>query len=101
METYLVFRRNGWRTSAAQRLAAASSLEQGEQMSHAVSWVRSYVVAEPDGSLGSVCVFRASSPEAVRAHAARAELPVDEIVEVARTIVVRPDSEPAAAQREE
>jgi hypothetical protein len=98
METYLVFRRNGWPTHEGQRVAAACSHEQVEQMAPAVSWLRSYVVAESDGSVGTVCIYRASSPEAIRAHAERADLPVDEIVEVADTIVVRPDSELDIAQ---
>jgi hypothetical protein len=38
----------------------------------------------------------ASSPEAIREHAKAAELPVDEIVKVADTVVVRDDPVPAA-----
>ena len=91
METYLVFRRNGWPTSQRQRVAATCSREQIEQMAHDLSWLRSYVVAELDGSIGTVCVFHASTPEAIRAHAERADLPVDEIVAVAETIVERHD----------
>ena len=59
-----------------------------------ISWIRSYVLAESDGSLGTVCVYRASSPEAVRTHATRAGLPVDEIIDVADTVIVRPDPGP-------
>ena len=60
-----------------------------------IRWIRSYVVSEADGSLGTICIYQASSPEAIRAHAYRAGLPVDEIVPVADTVIVRPD--PAAA----
>jgi hypothetical protein len=35
------------------------------------------------------------SPEAIREHASRAILPVDEIIPVAHTVLVRPDPEPA------
>ena len=56
---------------------------------------RSYVLAESDGGLGTVCVYQASSVEKVREHAARAGLPVDEVVEVADTVIVRPDPAPA------
>jgi sporulation protein YlmC with PRC-barrel domain len=56
-----------------------------------VRWIRSYVLAEPDGTVGTVCVYEASSPEAIRRHAAAADLPVDEIVAVADTVIVRPD----------
>jgi len=55
------------------------------------------VLAEESGALGTVCIYQASSPEAVRQHAARADLPADEIVPVADTVVVRPDPEPAHA----
>jgi hypothetical protein len=46
-------------------------------------------------ALGTVCIYQATSPEAIREHASRAMLPVDEIIEVADTVVVRPDPEPA------
>ena len=59
-----------------------------------VRWIRSYVLDEGDGAVGTVCIYEASSPEAIREHAARAGLPVDEIIPVADTVLVRPD--PAA-----
>ena len=61
-----------------------------------IRWIRSYVVPEADGLLGTVCIYQATSPEKIREHADRAGLPVDEIVEVADTVIVRPDPEPAA-----
>ena len=36
-----------------------------------------------------------NSPEAIREHGSRAILPVDEIIPVADTVLVRPDPEPA------
>jgi len=48
------------------------------------------------GGLGTVCIYQASSPEKIREHAERAGLPVTEIVEVADTVIVRPD--PVAAE---
>jgi hypothetical protein len=65
-------------------------------MSSDIRWIRSYVLAETDGSLGTVCIYQASSPEKIREHAERAGLPADEIIEVADTVLVRPDPEPAA-----
>jgi hypothetical protein len=47
--------------------------------------------------VGTVCIYEASSPEAIREHASRADLAVDEIIPVADTVVIRPDPEPAAA----
>ena len=38
-----------------------------------------------------MCVYEASSPDAIRSHAYRAGLPVDEIVGVADTVLVRED----------
>ena len=57
-----------------------------------IRWIRSYVLAEPDGSVGTVCIYQASSPEAIRQHADAADLPVDEIVAVADTVIVRSDA---------
>ena len=96
METYVILRRNGWRTTDDVQIAARRSLEAAGQMAEEVGWIRSYVLAERDGSLGTVCVYEASSPEAVRRHAAEAGLPADEIVKVADTVVGRLD--PAAAE---
>ena len=95
METYLILRRSGWRTGADLEAAAARSIAEGERMEDDIRWIRSYVTAEPDGSVGTVCIYQASSPEAVRRHADAAELPVDEILAVADTVIVRPDPVPA------
>lgn len=91
METYVIIRRNGWRTADELHEAARRSTIEGDRMAEDVRWIRSYVVAETDGSLGTVCVYQASSPEAIRRHAYAAILPVDEIVAVADTVVLRPD----------
>jgi hypothetical protein len=96
MKTYVILRRGGWRTGADLEEAAARSTAEGDQMPDDIRWIRSYVLGETDGSVGTVCVYQASSPEAIREHANRADLPVDEIIEVADTVIVRPDPEPAA-----
>ena len=97
METYAILRRNGWKSADDLREAAARSTAEGERMADDVRWIRSYVTAEPNGTVGTVCIYQASSPEAIREHASKADLPVDEIVKVADTVVVRPDPVPAAA----
>jgi uncharacterized protein DUF4242 len=94
MDTYVIFRRGGWRTATELQEAAARSTAEGERMPEDVAWIRTYVLAERDGSAGTVCVFEASSPEAIRRHAAAAELPIDEIVAVSDTVVIRPDPAP-------
>jgi Protein of unknown function (DUF4242) len=96
METYLILRRAGWRTPDELQAATARSSDESEKRSEDVRWLRSYVVAETDGSLGTVCIYQASSPEAIRRHAYAATLPVDEIVAVADTLVVRHGPEPIA-----
>jgi thiamine biosynthesis protein ThiC len=92
MNTYLILRRSGWRSPDDLQAAAARSTKVGdEEMSEDIRWIRSYVLEEDGGSVGTVCVYQASSPEAIREHASRADLPVDEIIAVADTVLVRPD----------
>jgi Protein of unknown function (DUF4242) len=64
-------------------------------MADDIRWIRSYVLEEGGGSVGTVCIYQASSPEAIRRHAGAADLPVDEIVKVADTVVVREDPRPS------
>jgi thiamine biosynthesis protein ThiC len=98
MDTYVIIRRGGWQSPEDLQAAAARSTQVGdEEMSDDIRWIRSYVLAEDDGSVGTVCIYQASSPEAIREHASRADLPVDEIVPVADTVVVRQDPAPASA----
>ena len=94
MDTYVILRRSGWRSGEELQEAAARSTAVGEEMPDDVRWIRSYVLEEGNG-VGTVCIYQASSPEAIRAHAAAADLPVDEIVRVADTVIVRPDPQPA------
>jgi hypothetical protein len=95
MDTYVIIRRSGWRSGEELGEAAARSTKVGdEEMSEDIRWIRSYVLEEGEG-VGTVCVYQASSPEAIREHASRAMLPVDEIIKVADTVVVRPDPAPA------
>jgi hypothetical protein len=98
MHTYVILRRNGWKTPEDLEAAAMRSRRVGdEEMSDDVRWIRTYALAEDDGSIGTVCIYQATSPDAIRAHAERADLPADDIVPVADTVVVRPDPAPAAA----
>ena len=95
MNTYVILRRHGWRTAADLEEAAARSTAAGDLRPDDIRWIRSYVLGETDGSLGTVCIYQASSPEAIRRHALAASLPVDEIIEVADTVVVREGPVPA------
>ena len=98
MDTYVILRRGGWRSADDLQLAAERSRKVGdEEMSDDIRWIRSYVLEEGGGSVGTVCIYQASSPEAIREHGSRADLPVDEIIPVADTVLVRPDPAPASA----
>ena len=98
MDTYVILRRGAWASGDELGLAAARSSRVGdEEMSDDIRWIRSYVLAEPHGRVGTVCIYQASSPEAIREHASRADLAADEIIPVADTVIVREDPEPAAA----
>ncbi len=94
METYVILRRGGWRSGDELAEAAARSTAVGEDMADDVRWIRSYVLEDGNG-VGTVCVYQATSPEAIRAHASAADLPIDEIVRVVDTVIVRPDPQPA------
>jgi hypothetical protein len=96
MDTYVILRRNGWRSPEELEQAAERSTSEGDKTPDDVRWIRSYVIAETDGSLGTVCIYQASSPEAIRKHASAADLPVDEIIKVADVVKVREDPAPAA-----
>jgi thiamine biosynthesis protein ThiC len=98
METYVILRRGAWGSAQELEQAAARSSKVGdEEMSEDIRWIRSYVLSEPDGRVGTVCIYQASSPQAIREHAERAQLAVDEIIPVADTVVVRADPDVATA----
>jgi hypothetical protein len=98
MDLYVILRRNGWQTGEELQAAAARSTQVGnEEMPNDVRWIRSYVLDEGDGAVGTVCVYEATSPEAIREHASRAGLPADEVIPVLDTVLVRPDPVAATA----
>jgi hypothetical protein len=97
MELYAILRRNGWATPEDLQKAAERSTEEGNKEGSGVRWIRSYVTAEESGEVGTICIYEADSPEAIRAHADAADLPVDEVVKIADTVIVRPDPTPVSA----
>lgn len=97
MQLYVIRRRGAWKSAQDLEAAAAKSSQVGnEEMSDRVRWIRSYVVTEPDGTLGTVCIYEARDLESLREHARRVGMPGDEISPVADTVVVRDD--PAKAE---
>jgi hypothetical protein len=92
MNLYAIRRPSGWRTPEQLQAAAARSKHVGdEEMSADIRWIRSYVVREPDGGLGTICIYQASSPEKIREHASRADIPATDILDIVDTVIVRPD----------
>ena len=93
MNTYVILRRSGWKSGAELEEAAGRSTKAGDDMSDDIRWIRSYVLDEGAGAVGTVCIYQATSPEKIREHASMADLPVDDIIQVADTVLVRPDPE--------
>jgi hypothetical protein len=91
MNLYAILRRDGFTDGPTLEDAAARSTKVGEDMSDDIRWIRSYVLGENSGALGTDCIYQASSEEAIRKHAEVADLPVSEIIPIADTVVVRPD----------
>jgi hypothetical protein len=97
MQTYVILRRNGWATAGDLERAAERSIAAGDAIPDDIRWIRSYVLDETDQTVGTVCIYQASSPEAIRQHAETADLPIDEIIAVTDTVLIRPDPSPTAA----
>jgi len=93
MDLYPILRRDGFTDGPTLEEAAARSTKVGDDMPDDIRWIRSYVLGEPGGALGTVCIYQASSEEAIRAHAEAADLPISEIIPIADTVIVRPDPE--------
>ncbi len=98
MDTYAIRRRNAWQ-SPEEIPAERSKQVADDEFPSDIRWIRTYVIAEEDGTLGSLCIYQATSPEAIRKHAHRVGMPADEILNVADTVIIRPDpvAENAAA----
>ncbi len=90
MDLYAIFRRSGWAPDELEEATARSRAEM-QRRREELRWIRSYVLDEPDGRVGTVCYYQATSEEAIRAHARGAGLPITEIVKVAAIVVQNPD----------
>jgi uncharacterized protein DUF4242 len=100
MNTYAIRRKNAWRSPEEVQTVAKRAKDVADRdFVGEVRWIRSYVLAEADGTLGSVCIYQAVDDEAIRRHSRRVGMPADEITPVADTVVIRPDpvAEPVAA----
>jgi hypothetical protein len=101
MNLYVIRRRKGWKsTQELEKTASISSRIGNEEMPDRVRWIRSYVVNEPDGQLGTVCLYQGVDEEAILDHARRVGMPADEITQVAGTVIVRDDPQEATEAAE-
>lgn len=92
MKLFAIRRRSAWVDAAELGVVATRSAEIGDsEMPDQVRWIRSYVVSEPDGRLGTICIYEARDEASLREHAARVGMPGDEIDAIANTVVVRAD----------
>jgi hypothetical protein len=92
MQLYAIRRRGAWKTPQELEAAAAKSSQIGtEEMSDQVRWIRSYVINEPDGTIGTICIYEARDPESIREHARRVGMPGDDISPIANTVIIRED----------
>jgi hypothetical protein len=98
MNTYVIRRQRAWQSPQELEATAARSKQVAEsEFPDDISWIRSYVISEPGGTLGTVCIYQATDMDSVRQHAERVDMPADEILEVADTVVIRPDPRPESA----
>jgi hypothetical protein len=92
MNTYVIRRPSAWANMDELKAAGAKSARIGnEEMSDRVRWIRSYVVKEADGRIGTFCIYEARDGQSIRDHAGRVGMPGDEFYPVVTTVVVRAD----------
>ena len=66
MDLYVIRRPSAWANLQEPEAAGAKSAKIGnEEISDRVRWI----LKEPDGRFGSVCIYEARDPESFRAHA--------------------------------
>ena len=66
VQTFVVVRRGAWKTQGDVRAARHRAARDLERFEEVARWMRSYEVEESDGAIGSVCLYQAVTPEAIR-----------------------------------
>jgi sporulation protein YlmC with PRC-barrel domain len=98
MNTYVIRREKAWSgPDELGEVAERSKQVADDDFPQDIRWIRSYVIKEDGGTLGTVCIYQATSIEAVKQHAQRVGMPADEVLEVADTVIIRPDPQPEEA----
>lgn len=96
MQLFMIRRSSAWADIAElEKTAAVSGKIGNEEMSDKVRWIRSYVINEPDGRLGTCCIYEAVDGDAITEHARRVGMPGHDYLPIAATVIVRPDPEPS------
>jgi hypothetical protein len=93
MDLYLIRRRHAFQPDTVKDTVARANAE-AEKMADQLRHIRSYLLDEGDGSLGTTCVYEATGPDAIHTHAQASGLPANEITAVANTAISRPDPAP-------
>ena len=100
MNLYVIRRASAWANTTELEAAAERSMRIGkEEMADRVRWIRTYVVNEPDGRIGTFCLYEARDGESIREHARRVGMPGDDFYPVLDTVVVRDDPTKKVAAR--
>jgi len=100
MQLYAIRRENAWASrEEVEEVAARAKQVADSEFPSDVRWIRSYVIAEEDGTFGSICIYQAVSTQAIREHSRRVGMPADEVWTVGDSVVIRPDPvrEPVAS----
>ena len=98
MDLYVIRRPSAWANFQELETVGAKSARIGnDEMSDRVRWIRSYVVKEPDGGIGTVCIYQAKDPDSIREHSRRVGMPGNQIFPVVTTVIVRDDPADASA----
>lgn len=98
MNLYAIRREKAWASPEELEEAAERSKQVADDdFPDDIAWMRSYVIKEDGGTLGTICIYQASSVDKVREHAKRVDMPADEVLEIADTVIIRPDSHAQAA----
>jgi hypothetical protein len=92
MNNYAIRRKRAWASpEEVEAIAARSKAVADSDFPEEIRWIRSYVIAEGDGTLGSICIYQATGDGAIRRHAERVGMPADDIFDIADLVVIRPD----------
>jgi Protein of unknown function (DUF4242) len=74
METFVIRREQAWKSPQELEATAERSKRVAESdFPDDIRWIRSYVIKEEGGTLGTVCIYQATDAEAVRKHANRVD----------------------------